>query len=265
MIKISIITINYNNVIGLEETIKSVVGQTYTNIEYIIIDGGSSDGSVNIIKENKNHIYYWVSEPDNGIYHAMNKGLAKANGDFLIFLNSGDYLCSNNIIQICYEFIIKFPGNDIYYGDMIVINDINSSESRIHKHPNKITLKFLKDNNINHQASLISLSLFKEFGPYLERYKLASDFWFFLKAILKNKNFKHIDFPIVNYDFSGISSSDNFEKYKQEKLLIWQSLVPDVVNELINENDKYKNLIEFKIIKAAILLNDKYQYFKGNT
>ena len=89
---ISIITINYNNKSGLSRTIESVINQTYSNIQYIIIDGASTDGSKKIIKKYEHHISYWISEPDSGIYNAMNKGVDKAVGDYLLFLNSGDYL-----------------------------------------------------------------------------------------------------------------------------------------------------------------------------
>ena len=88
--KYSIITINYNHIEGLKRTIDSVISQTSSNYEYIIIDGGSTDGSVNIIKEYKEHLVYWISEKDNGVYHAMNKGVAQAQGDYCIFMNSGD-------------------------------------------------------------------------------------------------------------------------------------------------------------------------------
>ena len=88
--KFSIISINYNHKEGLIRTIKSVLCQNNDNYEYIIIDGGSSDGSVDVIKDNAANIAYWVSEKDNGVYHAMNKGVAKAKGDYLIFMNSGD-------------------------------------------------------------------------------------------------------------------------------------------------------------------------------
>ena len=88
--RLSIITINYNNREGLRKTIESVVNQTYRNFEYIIIDGGSTDGSVEVVKEYADRISYWVSEPDNGIYNAMNKGVLAANGKYIQFLNSGD-------------------------------------------------------------------------------------------------------------------------------------------------------------------------------
>ena len=94
-----IITINYNDAAGLKKTIDSVINQTYTEFEYIIIDGGSSDSSLQIIKENANQINYWVSETDKGIYNAMNKGIEAAKGEYLLFLNSGDYLLDSLVLK----------------------------------------------------------------------------------------------------------------------------------------------------------------------
>ena len=102
--KYSIITINYNHIEGLKRTIDSVISQTSSNYEYIIIDGGSTDGSVNIIKEYKEHLVYWISEKDNGVYHAMNKGVAQAQGDYCIFMNSGDCFYSPDVLSSLYEY-----------------------------------------------------------------------------------------------------------------------------------------------------------------
>ncbi len=96
---LSIITINYNDKFGLERTIKSVQEQTFTNFEHIIIDGGSTDGSKEVIEANKNSFSYWVSEPDKGIYNAMNKGIKEAKGEYLFFLNSGDHLNGQNALD----------------------------------------------------------------------------------------------------------------------------------------------------------------------
>lgn len=117
--KLSIITVNRNNTEGLRKTIESVVSQTYTDFEYIIIDGASTDGSVDIIKEYADRITYWVSEPDNGIYNAMNKGILKAKGEYLQFLNSGDWLVDEGVLQT----MIKYTDDvDILIGNIYLIN-----------------------------------------------------------------------------------------------------------------------------------------------
>ena len=116
--KLSIITINYNHKEGLLKTIKSVVNQTYHDIEYIVIDGGSTDGSVDVVKQYEDSISYWVSEPDCGIYNAMNKGVAKATGEYCLFLNSGDSLHGTDSIL---EFVSKLSGEDLLMGRVMCI------------------------------------------------------------------------------------------------------------------------------------------------
>ena len=116
MTKLSIITINYNNADGLQKTIKSVISQTFKNFEYIIIDGHSSDKSIDVIKENENYFAYWCSEKDRGIYDAQNKGIQKAKGDYLLFLNSGDCLENEKVLEKVFALT---PKEDLLYGELI--------------------------------------------------------------------------------------------------------------------------------------------------
>lgn len=259
--KLSIITINYNNAVGLKKTIQSVFSQSFHEFEYIIIDGGSTDGSSEIIKQHSEKITYWVSEPDKGIYNAINKGISKATGDYLIFLNSGDCFFDTNSIQNCYNFMTKFSGADIYYGDIFVVNT-NGKGDYLKKLPRNLDLNYFEKATINHQASLIKAELFKEFGLYPESYKLASDYWLFLKSLLNNKVYRYLDFPMVIYDNSGLSAT-NYESYKEEKEIIWKSLVPECVLDLISENKFLNRLHSYKLIKAAIKLNNRIQSFKN--
>ncbi|WP_373940767.1 glycosyltransferase [Polaribacter sejongensis] len=120
---ITIITINYNNLLGLKKTMQSVFDQTYKDVEYVIIDGGSTDGSKEYILDNAEKLAYWVSEPDNGIYNAMNKGIAKATGEYLLFLNSGDFLCDNYVLS---KFSLELKDADIYYGNLIKVRQNGS-------------------------------------------------------------------------------------------------------------------------------------------
>ena len=126
--KYSVITINYNNREGLKHTIDSVVCQTYTDFEFIIIDGGSTDGSVEIIREYEEHITYWVSEKDHGIYHAMNKGVAQAHGDYCIFMNSGDCFHSSYVLDS-----IKEYQEDIICGKVIKGNNTKTEKKETKK------------------------------------------------------------------------------------------------------------------------------------
>lgn len=259
---ISIITINFNNKAGLQETIESVVSQSNKLFEYIVIDGGSTDGSVEVIKEHAGNITYWVSEKDRGVYNAMNKGIEKATGDYLIFLNSGDCLIHPQVLQNSCDFIKQFPGADVYFGDIVIVNDKSHPADIDWKHPEQIDLPFLKIETINHQAALIRASLFKELGSYPELYKIAADYWLWLQALLNNKSFKHVGFPMVYYDSNGISSA-NRALYRQEKQQIWDSLVPQCVQQLLDENERLKQVVAYKLVKAAIRINEQYQLFKS--
>jgi len=200
---ISIVTVNYNNIAGLEKTIKSVLSQSSANIEFIVIDGGSSDGSAELLKKNTNKLNYWVSEPDHGIYHAMNKGIKIATGDYILFLNSGDSLYKNDVITLALELMTE--GLDIYYGD-IIYDEIQTQKKR--SFPDILNFAFFFEQNISHQASFIKKKLFDSMWTYNEEFKIVSDWEFFTYAICKHgASYKHLNLIITNYDATGISSN----------------------------------------------------------
>ena len=163
--KFSIITINYNNREGLSRTIESVVYQISTDYEFIIIDGGSTDGSVDVIKENKKRITYWISEKDNGVYHAMNKGIAQAHGDYCVFMNSGDCFHSPDVLDT-----IKKHQGDIICGKVLKGNAKSPSGPR----KSTITLVDLMRGSLPHQAMFIKRELLLK-HPYEENYRILSD------------------------------------------------------------------------------------------
>ena len=177
----SIITINYNNRAGLEKTFNTVFSQTLTDFEYIIIDGGSTDGSLDLITRYSNKFTYWVSEQDKGIYDAINKGINAASGDYLMFLNSGDYLLSEDILEYAKAIVCKEPF-DIYYGNVIM--EKANKEKYIQRYPAELSLNFWQRRTINHQACFIKSSLFTDLGLYDAQYSLAADYAFFLKAFV---------------------------------------------------------------------------------
>ena len=219
--KISVITINYNNCDGLRKTIESVVNQTYKSVEYIIIDGGSTDGSLEAIKEYADKIGYWVSEADNGCYHAMNKGIKVATGEYVIFMNSGDYFYSNEIIA---DFVATNPTEDVLCGDMFL------SLGCVNVVPEKLTFRYLFEGNLPHQACFIKTAVQKQY-PYNENLKIVSDWEFFLKTlILNNGSYRKINKIISFFDFNGISSS-NQELHLKERNFIIQNLFPDRILE----------------------------------
>lgn len=196
--KLSVITVNYNDRTGLTRTIRSVVEQSFENFEYIIVDGGSSDGSVEIIKHFEEKISYWVTEPDTGIYNAMNKAIEVARGEYCIFMNSGDSFYDSEVLQKVFS---EFPTEDIICGDTYTINDTKSA-------PKEITLEYLFSHSICHQSAFIKTSLMKKY-KYDEKYKIVADRKFFLQTlILENCTYRPINVKIVNYDLSGYSSKN---------------------------------------------------------
>jgi glycosyltransferase involved in cell wall biosynthesis len=203
--KLSIITINYNNDHGLQKTILSVVNQNFKDFEYIVIDGGSSDGSKETIVDNSSRMTYWVSEKDNGIYHAMNKGIKNATGEYCLFLNSGDYLVDKNVLS--HLFANKLT-KDIVYGDMKINKGNGNLE--LGRMPNRMGIYQLYRDTLWHPVSFIKRDLFSKYGDYDESFKIVADYEFFVKTILFYKvSTQHISQFISVFDSSGISSHVN--------------------------------------------------------
>lgn len=213
--KLSIITINYNNSIGLERTIRSVISQTFTDYEYIVIDGGSTDGSVDIIKKYADNIDFWVSEPDKGIYNAMNKGTQKAHGEYCNYLNSGDtYSDSDSLLSIFHD----SPDTDIITG-------CHEENGAYNIGKNGITMLSLYKWSIDHQASFIRRSLCQKY-PYDERYKIVSDWKFFIECLIFNNcTFSFIDKEIIKTELGGISRTQP-EIDRQERRTVLEELLP---------------------------------------
>jgi glycosyltransferase involved in cell wall biosynthesis len=201
MNNVSIITINLNNRNGLEKTIASVIQQTYSDFEFIVIDGGSTDGSVDIIKKYQEKITYSISEKDNGIYNAMNKGILKATGNYCLFLNSGDFLYDKSVLQ---NFFFTEQAEDFIYGDLEFDYD---KHKEIAFTPRLMTTYYVIKGSFWHQATFIKRKLFDEIGMYDETYKFAGDFDFFLKAIVVyHKSTKYINQVVSTYNLKGISN-----------------------------------------------------------
>ena len=196
--KISIVTIVYNGSDIIENTINSVINQTYINIQYIIIDGGSKDGTQDIIKKYEEKISYWKSEPDKGIYDAMNKGIAASTGDYIIFMNAGDRFYDVNTIKDVFN---KNNSEDIIYGNTILDTDGVLSLS-VAKQFEKIKYGM----PFCHQSVFVKLSLMKKHNFSLD-YKLASDYNFFVALYKDKASFRKTDQLVVVYDNCGASMS----------------------------------------------------------
>jgi len=213
--KLSIITINLNNVDGLQKTLDSVASQTFYDFEHIVIDGGSTDGSEKVIN-NYSHIAKWVSEKDNGIYHAMNKGIRMAEGEYCLFLNSGDYLKDETIL---YQVFNSSINEDV----VCCANYIEMGKnSYISYPPQDVTLYSFVCGFLNHSgAGFIKRALFEKYGYYDESMKISADWKFYLIALgLGDATYRSL--PIVSsiYDMNGVSATQkNLQKHEHEVTL----------------------------------------------
>ncbi|AXA33703.1 glycosyltransferase family 2 protein [Francisella adeliensis] len=207
---ITIVTVVFNGEDFLEETILSVINQTYDNVEYIIIDGGSTDGTIDIIKKYEHAIDYWVSEPDGGIYDAMNKGISLATGDWINFMNAGDsFFCKTAILTL----IKSSTDSDVIYGGR---NNIHSKYSLLYKAKPFEKAKFCV--SFCHQSCIVRLSVHKKY-LYDTSFIVSGDTDFFFKLRDLRYRFKRVDSIICNSDMSGVSSIVN-TNLRKEKLRI---------------------------------------------
>lgn len=261
--KLSIITVNLNNATGLEKTAESIVSQTFTDFEWIVIDGGSTDGSVDVIRKFEDRITYWVSEKDSGIYNAMNKGVKIAKGEYLQFLNSGDWLADNEVVS---DFSKSDFQNPIIYGDVLLVSDKGSVQEYRY---GKMSFQSMLDSSIAHQSSFISRKLLIEF-PYNEKYRIVSDWEFYLKMLLKNIKFQHYDRFVSFFDTTGISGTNHELNYKERDMVIEDIIPESVLYDL--ESGKIGELIRLrrkhplyaKLITISILVMKKIdRWFKA--
>jgi glycosyltransferase involved in cell wall biosynthesis len=251
--KLSIITINFNNREGLERTIQSVISQTFRDYEYIIIDGGSTDGSADVIKQHDDRITHWVSESDQGIFNAMNKGILQAKGEYCYFLNSGDRLYSDTVLEIVFR---KNYPEDIITGNLIeqYQNKTTLKKGRAYVREQAgetLTLFDMFCGSLSHQATFIRKKLFDEYGLYNENYKTASDWLFFCQTIgLNGVKVKYIDTNIVYFDMNGISNVKSDFSH-QEKMTALNNLLPPAIFKDYTHFRKlewdFHNLTQYKL------------------
>lgn len=252
--KLSIITVNLNNRDGLQKTINSVITQSFRDFEWIVIDGGSTDGSKELIEQYANHFAYWVSEPDKGIYNAMNKGIKVAKGEYLQFLNSGD--CLKDSTTLCNVFSSS-PVGDIIYGDCAV--RVSDTELQvIHFNP-VLSFKVFLDGSIHHQSSFIKRKLLQD-EPYDETLRIVSDRKFFIRKVLEKKSFIHTNHIIATFDTNGISSTQN-ELFQTENDTVTQEEIPTCILEDNKNIEEMKEALNDWQIKAIRELKAKRPFF----
>jgi len=248
--RLSIITINKDNALGLERTCQSVMCQDFDDYEWLVIDGASSDNSIDIIKKYAKKITYWISEPDTGVFNAMNKGIRRAKGNYCLFLNSGDWLYSLDSLSKAFDIIKNSEEADVYYSDCMLSNNVIQK-----KHKEFSIDNFYLLDAICHQCSFIKRSLFYDHEFYDEKNRTSSDAIFFLKEyFLYRSKFIYINTIISVYILGGISAT--YKKARQE----FDEQIKNVIgvsefNKLVKRNKsvwKPPKLLVHKLIKYLL-------------
>lgn len=244
--KLSIITINYNNALGLEATIKSIVEQSIQDFEYIVVDGGSKDGSVEVIEKYKEKISKAVSEPDSGVYNAMNKGIKLAKGEYLLFINSGDTLYEKDTL----EKVFSNPfTTDLIYGDLARIFPDGKTDLKVM--PETIDMHFILYSTLTHPTTFIKRNLFDKYGLYREDLKIVSDWAFFLKLIaFTNITRKHIPQTIATFSMDGLSTLNKEKALEERRNVIMESFSYEVL-EMFQLHDQYRKFYQKKIFAIS--------------
>jgi glycosyltransferase involved in cell wall biosynthesis len=202
---ISIITVVYNGAKTIEQTIQSVIQQPYQNKEYIIIDGGSNDGTVDLIKKYESYLSYWVSEPDKGIFDAMNKGIGLAKGELIGIINANDWYEKNIFTQIAEQYL-KTGSNQIIHG--LIRNFLDEEFYSMVGN----SIRILRYNMIQHPTCFIPRMLYQTYGKYNQEYKFTADYDLILRFVNNGIKFSFIEIPIVNFRLGGVSSIPDAEK-----------------------------------------------------
>jgi glycosyltransferase involved in cell wall biosynthesis len=251
--KLSIITINYNNLKGLKKTVESVASQTWKEFEYLIIDGGSTDGSVDYLVSKNEFIDYWASEPDKGVYHAMNKGINKASGEYLLFLNSGDHFYD--------KFVLEKNNKLLHQGDIIYSNlqVVDTKKTFIKEYPEMLSFSYFVKDTLPHPATFIKKEAFKKTNLYNEDFKIASDWKFFIDGVCKyNLKYKKVDTVFSTFYLGGMSSNPENRSIKYEEIQQvlrneYSAYIRDIDDILVN-NEIILNLRKSRIIKLLLKL-----------
>lgn len=246
--RLSIVTINRNNALGLEKTMRSVAVQSFKEFEFIVIDGASTDDSVNVIKSHENEYSHlkWVSEPDTGIYNAMNKGIRMASGEYIQILNSGDCLIAKDVTECMLAALEEAGKPSILYGNMVkcfpdghrVVDKCFAGQD--------ITMLGMYTGTLNHDPAYICRQLFKKYGYYDESLKIVSDWKWYAQAIIFGEEKPvYVDLDVTLFDMTGISESNlglrEREKRQELEELFQYSILKDY-DEWSNGIDMLKRL-----------------------
>ncbi len=250
--KLTIITVNLNNLEGLKRTVSSVLSQSWRDFEYFVIDGASTDGSAEYLESTSKDLSWWVSEKDQGLYDAMNKGIERAKGEYLLFLNSGDYLVNERVLEQAKR---ELTGEGIIYGDLL--EKQRNGKLSVRKFPDVLDFGFLYSYYLPHPSTFIRRDIFNLTGNYVVN-EISSDWQFLMKAIFEFRaSYKHLKQSVAVYCLDGISSNPaNLEIMAQEKRRYVSNNYPALSDSLLNtlENDQalVKNLGNSRIIRLIV-------------
>lgn len=266
--KISIVTINLSNAEGLIKTLESVASQTYKKYEHIIVDGNSTDGSVRIIQEydynqrsaqpqtaeRANHSIRWISDTDNGIYAAMNKGVRMSQGEYILMLNSGDTLVDDHVLE---RMVSQLDGTDIVQGNTIEEHDGKTIQNRGYGR-SEITMRDVLEGNFLHQVSFCRRDVFVRYGYFDESYAIVADKKFFMTCLgFHDATFKYVDIDVANFDTTGISSATSGEwstKHEEEDERLRNELFSSRLRSYLEETKENDAFIT-KLYKHKWILN----------
>jgi glycosyltransferase involved in cell wall biosynthesis len=255
--RISIITINLNEPL-LERTCQSVINQTFTDYEWIVIDGGSTNPkTLATLKKYKDHAAYFVSEPDGGLYDAMNKGIAQAHGEWLVFMNAGDCFYENSSLEKICPHIEKNKDCAVVYGGVLV------------EHKKKPKLHFIKQYmlgdlffmhaTIPHPSSFIRRDMFAKYGNYRDEFRVVSDWAKFAQMYWAGEKFKSVNKIVAKYNLDGISSTLNEDDIYMEYAKIWNEYQPWVFNSKSLKLRKHF----YAVLRSIIFIGKLHQFFRS--
>lgn len=213
--KISVITVTLNHLAGLEATWRSVAAQTYRDFEWVVIDGGSTDGTTGFLEAHAGEIAYWVSEPDGGIYQAMNKGVAQARGEYCIFMNAGDVFYDERVLEDMAPYLD---------GQMpMVFGETVYPDGWIHRAIPGVRPEYFWGSSFPHQAAFMHRDLFERYGKYREEYRYASDMFYFYELIFRHKvEFRAVERQVCRFEGGGVSANRHATRDR------WRYIVHDM-------------------------------------
>ena len=245
--KLSIITITRNDLEGLKRTAQSIASQSWKDYEWLVIDGASTDGTVDFIRSLERQPDYWVSEPDKGIYDAMNKGIVRSTGEYLLFMNSGDSFYASDTLAQCFS---SFPDADVIYGDAFFIYPKRKKKMT---YPEQMNLYYFRKRSLCHQATFIRASLLRDSEGYSTNYQIVSDWRQWLVWLIEERTFVHLPVTVCNYMMDGLSTR-MCKVSDVEREAVYRDLLPPVFYHLMKAEEELHMQKRRKYLRYCYLL-----------